>query len=458
MNLVLKDSQFLDGENIKDNNATLFCQAIDKLNSDIEEKRVEFFSFSNSYQKQNLEDKIVWYEINETQKKHSYTIINQATFFTSHFIGFYSTKISDKIINISIKPRFGSKLLDYLISYAYGIYLPKGFSSSSNKKDQSLWLITFMWKALLQKAMTKSQIPKEYKKFSKNLATFKGQLNVSKQIKYNLLDRSKFYCDFRKLTMDTTINQTIVYVYQLLKKEYAGILKDLNEYIAMLQSFGVSNKEVTIREIQNIRYSKLNFHYKKLMELSTLIIKKESKTSNIDSILNDSFAYFIDIAQLWENYLLKVLQRGLKNYYIYSPNERGGESLFLDGSRSVRPDIIIEKDRKIVAILDAKYKWYKQIGSSECEIDCVSRDDLYQMTAYLYHYGSNTNKLIGLFVSPIEQETKDIKILHHNQNHKIGVLNLNIDKLKDKEFDRDTIKQEEYKFINTIKNILDDYF
>jgi 5-methylcytosine-specific restriction endonuclease McrBC regulatory subunit McrC len=464
MNLELKDSQYLSGEDISldkkshvknnKNKTALYCQVVDKLNKDIKNGKVEFFSFSNLQKKQNLEDRIIWFEINNTRESHSNTIVTSATFFTSHYIGFYSTKISNQTISIYIEPRFGNGLLNYLLSYTYGVYLPKGFSNSNNQKSQSLWLITFMWKALLQKAMTKSQIPKEYKKFSKNLSTFKGQLNIQKQIKHNLFDRSRFYCDFRKLTMDTTINQTIRFVYKLLKKEYGHVLKDISEYDLMLQSFGVENSKVNIKQIQNIRYSKLNFHYKKVMELSALLIKQESKTSDIHSNTEDSFAYFIDIAELWENYLLKILQKGLSEYYIYSPNEKGGENLFSDGSRSIRPDIIIEKNGKIVAILDAKYKWYKKIGTTACDIDCISRDDLYQMTTYLYHYGKNAEKLIGLFISPVRQEKEDLKVLYHNKNHKIGVVNLNIDISKDQEFDKNEIQFEENNFIKKIRGIL----
>jgi len=307
LNLPLKDSQFLVGKDITEEDkkaknkgdmwsTAFYCQAIDKLNNEIKNKKVEFFSFFNVKDKSILEEKLIWYEINHIQEKYNaYSVPAKATFFTSHYIGYYSTKISNKTVNIKIEPRFGNRLLNYLLSYAYGVYLPKGFSSSSNEKSQSLWLIVFMWKALLQKAMTKNQIPKEYKKFSQNLHRFKGQLNISSHIKHNLFDQSRFYCDYRKLTMDTTINQTIRYTYKLLQKEYGYILGDISEYDLMLQSFGVGNKEVSLRDIQNIRYSKLNFHYKKVMELSSLVVKKESKTSDTISNSDDSFAYFVDI-------------------------------------------------------------------------------------------------------------------------------------------------------------------
>ncbi len=457
MDLILEDSQHLDGKDINDKHKTaLYCQAVDKLNHNIQNKQIEFFSFSNSKEIQNLEDKLIWYEINTTRESNSNIVVRKATFFTSHYIGYYSTKVLNKTINIKIEPRFGNPLLHYLLSYAYGVYLPKGFSSSNNKKTQSLWLIVFMWKALLQKAMTKSQIPKEYQKHSKNLHTFKGQLHISNHIKYNLFDQSRFYCNFRKLTMNTIINQTIRYTYKLLQKEYGHILSDIGEYDLMLQSFGVDNKKVNHEQIENIRYSKLNFYYKKVMELSSLILKKESKTSDIYSSNNDSFAYFVDIAELWENYLLKVLQKGLSEYHIYSPNEKGGVNLFADGSRNIRPDIIIEKDGNAIAILDAKYKRYQNIGKTAYDYSCVSRDDLYQMATYLYHYGKESENIVGLFISPVEQGTEYPKNLHSNPKHQIGVLNLNINIFSKSEFNKDDINNAENEFIHKIRGILND--
>jgi len=459
MLLELKDSQYIDGIPKEDwRKTSLYCQAVDKLSKEIKEKKVEFFSLGGK--KQELEDVLIWYTIESTQKKSktSIIIIDKAQFYTSHYIGFYATKIDDEEINIVVKPRFGDKIFNYLVSYAYGIYLPKGFSSSSDSKADSLWLIALMWKATLQKAMTKSQIPKEYQKFQKNLSTYRGQLNISQHIKHNLFDKSKFYCNYRKLTMDTTINQTIRQTYKILKKRgYGNLLNDIVEYDTMLQSFGVQAKEVNLKSIANIRYSKLNIYYKKVMELSSLILKSESKSSDKTSTNSDSFSYFFDIAELWENYLLKVLQKHLPNFNIYSPNERGGISLFDDGCREIRPDIIIEKNGKVIAILDAKYKWYSKIGKYANEANAVSRDDLYQMSTYLYHYGKDSEKIIGLFISPIEQKGIDLKILKNNENHKIGVLNLDIiqfDKDEDDNFSLESINQEEKNFINKIKKEL----
>lgn len=463
MTLKLQDSQYVNGVDKEDwYNISLYCQAVDRVNQEIKNNKIDFFSLGG--ETKQIFDTLIWYQIDSTRGAKS-KVVNKATFFTSHYIGYYSTNIDNETIDIKIEPRFGKKVLDYLISYAYGIYLPKGMSSSSSKKSNSLWLIALMWKATLNRAITKSQIPKAYQKEQKNIDTFKGQLNISKHIQHNLFDKSKFYCNYRKLTMDTVINQTIRYTYYLLEKQgFGNLLKDTAEYDLMLSSFGVQRRTVPLHKIQNIRYSKLNIYYKKVMELSGLIIKSQSKTSDITSNSNDGFSYFVDIAQLWEEYLLKVLQRNLPQYEIYSPNERGGMNLFEDGSREIRPDIIIEKDSKVIAVLDAKYKWYKKIGKYADIDNSVSREDLYQMATYLYHYSQENEKILGLFISPTNQKDEDIKtkVLSHNSHHQIGVINLDIEQFnhdnstsdEQVEFSKEEIQKEEQKFIAKIKGLL----
>ncbi|MFP4487428.1 MAG: 5-methylcytosine restriction system specificity protein McrC [Campylobacterales bacterium] len=138
--------------------------------------------------------------------------------------------------------------------------------------------------------------------------------------------------------------------------------------------------------------------------------------------------------------------------------------MFEDGSREIRPDIIIEKDAKTVAVLDAKYKWYKQIGKNGNSDYSVSRDDLYQMTTYLYHYGKENLNIVGLFISPIEQSIEAPKVLKNNLKHKIKVVNLDIEQFKKPyntegvptDFSIDKIKSEEKNFIKNIEGILND--
>lgn len=152
-------------------------------------------------------------------------------------------------------------------------------------------------------------------------------------------------------------------------------------------------------------------------------------------------------------------------YHVYSPNDSGGSYLVEGDCRQVRPDILISKDGVIIAILDAKYKWYKKIGKHADKNNSVSRDDLYQMITYLYRYAEPDKKVVGLFISPVknfsESPDSDVKSLNNHENHKIGVINLDIEQFNTSgddnktPFSLKTIQEEEVRFIDNIKKILD---
>ena len=153
------------------------------------------------------------------------------------------------------------------------------------------------------------------------------------------------------------------------------------------------------------------------------------------------------MSELWEMFLLRILQKKLDDdYNVYSPNLSAGAFLLEDENRDIRPDIIIEKDNRAVMIIDAKYKRYKTLGRTSKDPYAVSREDLYQMTTYLYHYGEDDQPIYGLFVSPancdkdegaqnIEQESgfvnMETKKLEHNPLHKIGLVNVEIERAGD---------------------------
>ena len=284
---------------------------------------------------------------------------------------------------------------------------------------------------------------------------FRGKLNLAKQIKYNLIDQSRFYCTHKILSMNTPINRAIRYAYSILEKNGCGqILAELKTYDQRLESFGVE-KKVDVYEIDQISYSRLNIGYKPVVQLSKAILLRKLSSTDAATHTQNSFSYFLDLAELWENYLLKVLQQNLKGYRVYSPNYTGGTFLLKDKMREIRPDIIIEKNGQVVAILDAKYKRYKKIGRIAKE--GVSREDLYQMMTYLYHYGKEKQPLIGLFISPEEDDENTAHILKKNKTHQIGVINLNIRQFEDEKitFTRKGFREVERKFAKKIINLLE---
>lgn len=426
----------------------LQLKAIKEINNQVDEQKIKSLSLTNRIQDGCLDEYPIWPAQIVDEKGNVVTKL-----YTSHYIGFCSVNGVD----IVIKPRFG--LFNHLISYACNIYVPNAESRiTSNKTSNNYWLIALLWKAVLQRAIAVGQIPKEYKTENKNLRYYKGRLDIAKQIRVNLTDASRFYCSYRKLTSDNTINRAIRYAYKILcDKKMGSIVNDIREYDDKLAMFGVSNSPIDISDIENIKYTRMTEIYRPVMQFCKTIIQQNLSESNIQAQNKTSVAYFIDMAELWEMYLLKILQVNFPDYEVYSPNLREREFLMEDKYREVRPDLVIadKNTGNPRIILDAKYKYYTSLGNYSRK-STVSREDLYQITTYLHRF-MRTGKGYGIFVSPVYQEKEnDVhKIVGCEQS--IGLVNLNLYELFDdkQSNNAEEIKRREEEFVKKVKSLLE---
>lgn len=422
MSLILHDSNFQNGvTKWYHEQCAAYMNTVDRLQHQIAAGQMEIVNLQTYNPRSEIESP-VWYEIKSYSEKRGYKVVNECQFYSSHYIGRYSHEGYAIIIN----PRFGN-IFNYLVSYASNIYIPYGESEISfNSQNNSYWLIALLWKAMLNRALTTGQIPKEYITVTKNQKNYHGRLTIAKHIRANLCDATRFYCSYKKLSMNNTINRVIRSIYIILKnKGLSSLVAEFEAYDKYLCSMGVGAEVVDIHEIDDIRYTRLSAPYKPVMELSRTILANHKAESSNDKSVNSDVSYFIDIADLWEMYLLKLLQNNLPSeYYVYSPNTGFGDSLLEGGIREIRPDIIIEKNGRVLMIIDAKYKDYTQFGKSA--LFGVNREDLYQMTTYLHHYGKEDQSIIGLFTSPVPCSEDDVHAYSHNKNHRIGLVNLDI--------------------------------
>jgi 5-methylcytosine-specific restriction endonuclease McrBC regulatory subunit McrC len=251
--------------------------------------------------------------------------------------------------------------------------------------------------------------------------------------------------------MDNLINRTIRTVYSKLKiKGVSTIVGEFEAYDKFLESMGVMANLNDVQEIGNVRYTRLTEPYKPVMELSKTILSNLRAESESQNGKMSEVSYFIDIAELWEMYLLKLLQNNLPSeYVVYSPNVNSNAHLLEGKMREIRPDIMIERDGRIVMIIDAKYKNYNQFGRTSQY--GIQREDLYQMTTYLYHYGNENQPIMGIFTSPVACAGNDIHTFSENRNHRIGLVNLNIESAED---DVEKLHESEAEYISKLINLL----
>ncbi len=442
------------------NQLNLITSAITKLNSDIDNNKLNYVNFNSKTKYKHIDYPLTFYindKLQSTNNAYTYKSIDIETY---HFIGFYETNIAindnaSQKVTIEIVPKWGDSLRNYLLQYAFGIHIHQNAASRAGEKSNSSeWLLALLWKCSFDKALRLSHIPREYRPVERNTRYFRGRMNVYKHIHHNSVDQSRFYCNYSPLTMDITINRTVRYVHKLLGNKFGQLFRDVSAYDEKLAAFGVKDDSVDINEIDSIVYTRINENYRQLMELSKPIITRSGAGSQNHKF--EGLSYFIDISEIWENYLYKIIKSPLEKegYILSSPNYSGGDYLF-DNIRQIRPDFLISKDNKIIAVLDAKYKNYSSLGATERE--GVSREDLYQMVTYLHHY----NAKIGLFLTPAgnnDTAPSVYKLRKHEQQ--IGVLCLPIESINDNDTKsvrklEDNVRELEYNFVESLKHVLE---
>ena len=180
------------------------------------------------------------------------------------------------------------------------------------------------------------------------------------------------------------------------------------EHDARLASFGVGNEGVSLRDIDAISYTRHTEPYRAVMNLSKLILRGYG-AGEVEGAGRGP-AYFVDVAEIWENYLLTAFQKWMPEYRFESPNELNRNDWLLESARCVRPDFLVyDKKGRLIAIMDAKYKKVDRIGTTSKEPGAVSREDLYQMATYLYRYGDPGKNIAGIFLTPYS-ENEDVNL------------------------------------------------
>lgn len=225
---------------------------------------------------------------------------------------------------------------------------------------------------------------RKYTRKEKNDYNFKGSLDISRHIKLNAFTcNGKIAHIYNENTFDNSLNHLILLALDTIRKKYSSLSKrclkvnfDLrkieNEIIIKCPSYGC----VTIRSLIKKNIKKIThpyFHqYDKVRDLAIKIILRKYLSLFAQSSEFYSYGILYYVPDLWENYiesLLKSIEHNNKNIRIAVQEERK----YLGVLRS-RPDYVISKDNKEIAILDAKFKPNWEIYTHSEDITKCIRD------------------------------------------------------------------------------------
>ncbi|MCT7625045.1 McrC family protein [Aliarcobacter butzleri] len=449
-----------EGESKKIKNDKLIIgEKIDVLLNDYQSKSSNntFFSFFKDEEKtksKNEDDLII-----SIKKSNDGNYLAQ----TGNYVG----KFVWNGLEIDIKSRFSNTFLERMLNFANDIFLDD-VSITGNKVDKDLdiskYIIYYMFVQNLEKAFLLG-LPKAYKSIEHHEMKLKGKIDINRFIKYDIPFQGKISSVSRE---QKEIQEIIDVLYKAIKiidknkfntKNISHIKTHLKQYKSNnYVSNETINKSLKSKALQNPIFTP----YKKVLEYARFIINGNNiEEKNAGDTKTHGF--IINIAELFEIYVTKLLQKEFSEWKVESPKIELYSNQFF--ARKIIPDIVMTKDNDVM-IFDTKYKKMLMRGKNQDGAGDVDRTDFFQINTYMSYYQNNPNQYnlkIGGLLYPIEKSFIESKNICHsetwfgNPNTKFvidGIDLSNLEEAKEGENKFAPILKREQKFINGIRELL----
>ena len=318
------------------------------------------------------------------------------------------------------------KNLLFMLKYTSKLDLKETDLVNLKKCEDIFEVIIYLFaKNLLE--LLKFDLVKNYELKKENLSCIKGKIQFTKHIKSNLLNKSKFYCEFDEFTSDNLLNQlfksTICKLIKITKSnENYKLLVNCNIILS-----DISLKHLKEKDLKKIKFTRFNQCYKPSYNLAKLLLFGNSVELSSADINTTSLLF--DMNKLFEEFITKFITKEFQEYEIKAQSQL---HLF-ENPRSflLKPDILLINKNNSKIIIDTKYKLLQKEENNNH--NNVYSGDIYQMIAYSTRFfeseKSDFKKLILLYP---ENKEKIIgkRYIQNNLIIKIETVNLHQDLMK----------------------------
>lgn len=369
------------------------------------------------------------------------------------FVGEAIFKHGQSAYKITIKPRFGEKVLFRMLEEIFNIRITTSASQTSKSVDWQHYIkriIAFIWLQKLANAnlhgVPKTQVQREHKG-----AIIRGRLDVRRSIK-PLHQSSEIISSYREKQVDSHIAQIIFQAYQILKSDFEigkiNIPDSARDAINQVHTVVQNKVYINESDYRNIKYKDIYLSWKPVVDLSWDIIKRKQLSLKQDKA-KQGFGFFIDMAEVWEQYLRATLKKHLLPHGWRSRNEKQVAYKGYFFQRELIPDLIFQKENE-VAVWDAKYKRMKGRYYD------VDRSDFFQIHTYIQYQLNHKTVKAGGLIYPISCSPNFDEYTSPRLINEEGVkLNFSIDgiELSEAEENEKHIQSEEAFLKRVIKSI-----
>ena len=353
-----------------------------------------------------------------------------------NYIGRFTFEGQEYIIN----SRFGKELEAELFKTIDSSFFSSGGSVAEINGEIPMDYILYASFISRLKLAKLSGFPSVYKKIPFRDYALHGSLDVKNFIKKDRPFTGKISSRKSSRVPDEVVARVLLRAYDILVRKntkFALYDKEIRNFLLA----NANGEMKSIRDIDTALNSKsvmneLYKDYKIALQIARIIILQDSRYTNESAVKNLNFGYLLYAPNLFELYVERLIRSVL--------GEFGGkfslETQYKIPGSNLIPDFAIKDEKgEILAVLDAKYRYFynANLGETDCK-------NLLQIKRYAKKAGSNTGILIyaksGVF--------NGLGIIRHSSENKIFILSV----LKnDNKTSADKFKKYLKKILETIK-------
>lgn len=244
-----------------------------------------------------------------------------------------------------------------------------------------------------------------------NLTSLKGKLLWHKQLSKNSTHKERFYVNYTTYDREHVMNRILRQALIVITKVASNSALRGRANSTLFNFPELKELSVTKETFDNLVFDRKTEDYRTAIEIAKLILLQYMPDTRHGK--NNVLALMFDMNKLWEEFVYRVLRRGLNGYSVL-PQQSKKLWISNHNYKLIRPDIVIEKEKK-TWVLDTKWK----IPDNKTPSDA----DLHQMYVYvnmiqaekvalLYPECSGQQNVTGKFMYP--QKTCDMLFLPCN--------------------------------------------
>ncbi len=230
-----------------------------------------------------------------------------------------------------------------------------------------------------------------YRKVDANRNCLKGKLLFGENLRKNVAHAERFYTRSDAFTVDVPLSQTLKLATHVCRRHAVQHAIQQDALSLLMEFDEVSDVRLSLHQLSLIHTDRQTDRFASVLTLGKSLILGESPDRTATT---STFSLMFDMNVVFEQYIAQLMKRAMVSEDRHASAQIGGKHLLSrngKGKFRLIPDIGIYENRKLICLVDTKWKLLDRSKSH----DGVSQADMYQMYAYAREF--QCSRVIVLF-------------------------------------------------------------